>query len=91
MRTQPQREELRYAVREILANAASVALTPAMIHRRVIRSRALDFEPELSEVADALGFLDSLGQVKFSPDPLGATPYYQITAEGTLAHERRPV
>ncbi|MFZ4765970.1 MAG: hypothetical protein ACOYMN_13550 [Roseimicrobium sp.] len=45
---------------------------------------------DLSEVRAALQFLLEAGLVKSLPDPLGATLAYQITAAGTLAHERRP-
>ena len=86
--TQPQREELRYAVREQLVAASTVALSADMLHRRVIRARVIDFGFETSDVQEVLTFLASLGQAKETPASLGATLYYQATAAGVLAHER---
>lgn len=85
---QPQREDLRFAIREQLVNAKTVALAADMILRRVERSRLLDFPFEIHDVEDALAFLVSLGHVKSEPTALGATAYFQATAAGTLAHER---
>jgi hypothetical protein len=86
--SQPQREDLRFAVREALVNAKTVALTAEMVQRRVERSRALDFVPTVAEVTDALTLIVGLGQAGQTPSPLGATPYFQATAAGILAHER---
>ena len=86
--TQPQREELRHAVREQLAAASTVALTAAMIQRRVERARMIDFPFTEQDVTEALVLLIGLGQAKETPDPLGATKYYQVTAAGVLAQER---
>ena len=61
-------------------------------HAKTIR-RALnaghehDFADE--EVAAALAFLVSAGFAVVVAAPLGATLYYQATAAGVLAHERR--
>lgn len=88
MLTQPQREELRYAVREQLVAAQTVALTADMVARRVTRARIVDFKFEVSDIEAALTLLVGLGQAKESPASLGATKYYQATAEGVLAHER---
>jgi hypothetical protein len=86
--TQPQREELRYAVREQLVNAATVALTAGMLARRIERTRLLDFPVTEADVIPAVSMLVDLGQAKAMPAPLGATLYYQATAIGVLAHER---
>lgn len=86
--SQPQREDLRYAVREQLVAAATVALNADMILRRVARARVVDFPIEPTDIAAALSFLVSLGQISSAPDELGSTPYYQATAQGILAHER---
>lgn len=86
--TQSQREELRYAVREQLVAASTVALTAEMLHRRVVRARAVDFEFTVRDTEEALVFLVGLGQTSNAPVPLGATLYYQATAAGVLAHER---
>lgn len=86
--TQPQREDLRHAVREQLVAAATVALTAEMLHRRVERARMIDFAFTEQDVTEALALLIGLGQAKETPDPLGSTKYYQATAAGVLAQER---
>lgn len=86
--SQPQREELRFAVREILVNASTVALAADMILRRIERGKLVDFTADTTDVMAALSFLTGLGHVKAEPATLGATLYYQATAEGVLAHER---
>jgi hypothetical protein len=86
--TQPQKEELRFALREQLVAAQAVALDAAMLARRLARARALDFTPPPEEVAAALSLLVGLGQATATPAPLGATLFYQATAAGILAHER---
>lgn len=86
--TQPQREDLRYAVREQLANAQTVALNAQMIFRRVERARLLNFSFTAEDVEATLAFLVSYGHAEEKPAPLGATNYYQATAAGVLAHER---
>jgi hypothetical protein len=86
--TQPQREELRYALREQIVAAATVALNAEMLQRRIERARSLNFTPSVDDVRTAAAFLVSLGHVKEIPAPLGATLFYQATAAGVLAHER---
>lgn len=86
--TQPQREELRYAVREQLVAAQTVALNAEMVHRRVDRARVLDFAFDVPLVDAALHLLVGLGHASVAPAPLGSTPYFQATAAGVLAHER---
>jgi hypothetical protein len=85
---QSEREELRYAVREQLVNAKTVALTADMLARRVERTRLLDFTFNVSDVEDALALIVGLGQATQVPASLGSTVYYQATAAGVLAHER---
>ena len=81
---QEHREETRLAVRAHLVARPMVAPTAAAIHRGIAR----DTGATLPEVEAALLFLVSLGQVSAVTMPLGATKGYQITAAGTLAHER---
>ena len=90
MLTQPQREELRAAVREVLVAASTVAFSAEVIARRVARLQILDFTPEITDVTAALAFLVSCvpPQATSIHDPLGANPHYQATATGVLAHER---
>lgn len=85
---QRQREDLRFAAREQLVAAKTVALDAEMIRRRVERSRLLDFSVTTADVEDALALLTSLGHANSIPSELGATRYYQATAAGVLAHER---
>ena len=86
--TQIQKEDLRRAVREVLAVVPQSAFPASVVLRRVARLQALDFAPADDDVAAALALLASLGQAKSLPAPLGATPYWQATAAGVLAHER---
>ena len=88
MLTQAQREELRYAVREQLVHASTVALTHEMVQRRVERARVVDFTFSADDLVQALSFLVSLGHAQETRAELGASRYYQATAAGVLAHER---
>jgi hypothetical protein len=85
---QEQKEELRYAVREQLVAAKTVALNADMLTRRVQRARAIDHPFDRADVEDALALLIGLGQAKAESASLGATKFYQATAAGILAHER---
>ena len=78
-------EDIRHAVRAHLAARPGLAQLPATIRRGINREIT---EPTEREVKDALIFLTGLKQVEPVTDSLGATQYYQITATGTLAHER---
>lgn len=83
---QVRREDCRRAVRAYLAERPVVALRVEAIVRGL---RDLgEFDPD--EVRDALHFLSGLSnaQVKAAPNTLGASMAWQITSEGTLAHER---
>lgn len=88
MLTQPQREELRAAVREVLVTASTVALPADVIARRITRQKLTPFTPELAEVESAVEFIVGLGHASAIPHSLGATKHYQATAAGVLAHER---
>lgn len=88
MLPQLQREELRYALREQLVVAKTVALSAEMLQRRVERTRLLDFGFTVADAEDALAVIVGLGHAREEPHPLGATKYYQATAAGVLAHER---
>ena len=88
MLSQTQREDLRFAVREQLVAAQTVALTSDMLMRRVQRARVIDFEFTALDVFESVTFLVGLNYAKEQPAQLGATKYYQATAAGVLAHER---
>lgn len=77
-------EELRRLVRGWLADRAAMAYNINSIHRGVSREIRCT-EPEVE--AACLLLLD-LGHLKIVPNSLGASKYYQIHANGTLAHER---
>lgn len=81
---QQRREECRRAVRAYLAERARLSMGIGAITRGLCREGGFSEE----EVADALAYLVSRRHVTESPDPDGATPYFQISAEGVLAHER---
>lgn len=81
---QERREECRREVRRHLYERASVAQSVGAIRRGL----AADFDFTEAEVRAALLLLKDLGQVKAEPASLGATLYFQITATGTLEHER---
>jgi hypothetical protein len=86
--TQTRREDLRFAVREQLVASSHVALPADVLHRRVVRTKLLDFAFSLTDTGAALTFLVALGHARETPHELGATRYYQATAAGILAHER---
>jgi hypothetical protein len=85
---QPQREDLRYAVRAVLVGAKTVALSSAMVQSRLERYRMLDFAVSPADVEDALAVIVSLGHASSVPASLGATLYFQATGAGVLSHER---
>ncbi|NBW10995.1 MAG: hypothetical protein EBR82_23490 [Caulobacteraceae bacterium] len=83
---QLRREDARHAVLAALHTRCTGAFPAATV--RTVFLKGHDFD--LSEVRAALQYLLAAGLVQSLPDPLGATPAYQITAAGILAHERRP-
>lgn len=83
---QQRREECRRETRGYLAIRAALSFEPSAIRRR-LNMEGNDFT--VQEVFDALMFLVSAKHVDIQRDPDGATQFYRITAEGTLAYERR--
>lgn len=81
---QARKEECRREVLAYLYARQAVAQAAPTIRRGL----AGEFDFDLPEVRGAAEFLVGLGLLKATPDPLGATTYYQITAAGILAHER---
>jgi len=81
---QQRREECRREVRTYLAERPSLAMRRAAIVRGVREAGAF----AEAEVEAALVFLSGLQQVKPRHAEIGATVSWQITAVGTLAHER---
>jgi len=70
-----------------LAARSAVAQTPSTIAQRLRTEH--DFSA--TEVASACAFLLSAELVSEHRDPMGASLYYKVTAEGTLQHERSQV
>jgi hypothetical protein len=79
------KEECRHAVLAFLAERPAVSHSIGAIRRGVNREGGDFSEQECREAAE---FLVGLGSASVVPDPLGSTRYYQISAQGTLAHER---
>jgi hypothetical protein len=84
-KTANQKEEIRHAVRSVLYDRQRTAHPAASVLRHL---RAAGYDADLEDAEAALGFLEQLGIVSCQPDPLGSTRYYQLNAEGILAHER---
>jgi hypothetical protein len=82
---QARRELCRHEVLRYLAARAVLCHSLAAIVRGVNRS-GFDFQE--IEVREALALLSGLALVQSTPDPLGATPTYQITGKGTIEYER---
>lgn len=76
--------ELRELVREHLADRPRLALAAEDLHRPLSRK----IHCTIPEIEDALALLVSLQQVETVIPKLGSVKFYQITAAGTLAHER---
>lgn len=83
-RQQIRREEGRKAFRAYLANRPGLSLSLDAIQRGLRNEGGYSHE----ECKDIAAYLISKGHIKVDPDSDGATPYYQITADGTLAYER---
>jgi hypothetical protein len=78
------REECRREVLNYLAERPAVALSRDSIRRGLKR----EWGYEDAEILHACEFLVSLDLLTSRHGELGATRYYQITAKGTLHHER---
>ena len=88
--TQDQLEELRYEVRRYLYARPGAAMSADAIRHGL---SLWGHKYEVSHVTNAAAFLAGLdpAEVKVIPASLGATPHYQITSAGSLAHERSQV
>lgn len=84
-KTASHKEELRHVTRSVLYDRQRTAHPAASVLRHL---RAAGYDADLEDAEAALGFLANLGLVTCQPDPLGSTRYYQLNAEGILAHER---
>lgn len=77
-------EDCRRVVLSYLAARSTVAQTPNTIAQRLRTEH--DFTN--AEVTSACAFLLSAELLTEHRDPLGATAYFKVTAEGILQHER---
>ena len=86
--SQARREECRREVRRYLAERLALKFPLAAIQRK-LRIDGEDFSTE--EIVNALAYLGCLHDphIRETNDPDGSTKYYQATAAGVLAHERR--
>lgn len=82
--TSADKEELRELVRAHLAERPRIALSAQDLHRPISRK----IHCTIPEIEDALELLLGLGQMTRKIAKLGSTKFYQISAQGTLAHER---
>lgn len=86
--TRAQRDDLRTAILAELVAARTVALSAEMLARRLVRTRLLSFEFDLSAVQAEIEALHARGFVQTISDAVSDTPHYQATSAGVLAHER---
>lgn len=87
MDTDPQlrKEDARREVLRFLAARDRLAHSPDAIRRGVNRE-GFDFKKD--EILSALELLSGLGLILARIETLGSSKYYQVTAQGTLEHER---
>lgn len=88
MLTNAQKAELRYAVLEVLATRAGIALDVSQIIRRLDSGKFVDFPLAAEDILAALALLGSLKLAEVHVDPLGSTEYWRATGKGVLHHER---
>ncbi len=75
----------RRAVRAHLAERPAVSQPATTIHRHLER----EFGCTVAQTESACVVLVAMGFLKTKPDSMGgSTQFYQVTAEGILAHER---
>lgn len=84
-KTPAEKEEVRHAVRTYLYDRQRAAQTIATITRNLRRDGT---QCDEDDVEIALAFLTGMDQVAETPDPLGSTKYFKLTATGILDHER---
>ena len=82
--TPQQKEDFRRAIRTYLAERPSLAFNENVIQRHVTR----EVPCTSPEVLGACDFLLDLAHIKEVKNTMGSLRYFQITAIGTLAHER---
>ena len=81
------KQDLRHAVRDVVAVRHPSALTARAIRRSVLNE--VVFPVTELDVEAAAELLVSDGQLSVERDPLGITKFYKATVAGVLAYERR--
>lgn len=86
---QERREDCRRDVLRYLAERQAVAHHPNTIRNRLNAGHQNDYS--IDEIEAGLAFLVTTDPklVNAVPEPMGATKYYQATAAGVVASERR--
>jgi hypothetical protein len=79
-----EKEELRRLIRKFYAERPATAHGCTAVQFAVAREARCT----IPEVEAACAFLLDLGQLRDVPNNLGSQKYFQISAQGTLAHER---
>jgi alkylation response protein AidB-like acyl-CoA dehydrogenase len=87
--TPSEKEALRHAALEYLAERARFFFDAPAITRALQRRSYVDFQIDTDCVREALGFLLETNLVKCKVDDLGSTKVYAASAQGILAEERR--
>jgi hypothetical protein len=88
MTEQQRRESLRTELLAYLANRPASSFEPEVLLQRLIKTQVLEFTPVMEDLAGALAFLRGSEFITLTPHAHGATPFYQVTSTGVLAHER---
>lgn len=84
-----QKQTLREAVVEYLANRSTMKFSVAALTRGVSKARLVDFPFSEADIAEVLAVLSGFGFVKEIMPKLGSIREYQITSDGVVFHERQ--
>jgi hypothetical protein len=87
--TPTEKEALRHAVLEYLAERARFYFDAPAITRALQRRNYVDFNIDVDNVREALEFLRELQHLKSKIDDFGSTEVFAASAQGILAEERR--
>jgi hypothetical protein len=85
---QQRREDLRTVLLQYLKERAANAFPADVLLQRINKTGLIDFEANAEELSEALAFLRGSNFIALTPHAHGATPFYQVTSAGVLAHER---
>lgn len=79
--------DLRRALIRALYIRRASALTASYLHT-ILKRNTGEQDLKESAVRDEINFFISRGEIESTPDPLGSTQHYSLTAAGTLFAER---